>query len=72
MFVNKGFSLVELLAVMVILGVLALITVPAVLNIVNELEAIKSGDRQLSSLSPEMLEALKQEGISSQQIQQIL
>ena len=33
---NKGFSLVELLAVMVILGVLALITVPAVLNIVNE------------------------------------
>ena len=33
---TKGFTLVELLAVIVILAIIALITIPAILNVINE------------------------------------
>lgn len=33
---NKGFTLVELLAVIVILGIIAIVTVPNVINVLND------------------------------------
>ncbi|MBQ6495004.1 MAG: type II secretion system protein [Bacilli bacterium] len=51
---NKGFSLVEVLAVVVILGVLAVVMVPAVTNIINQ-----NKEDNLNNLKKSILSAAK-------------
>ena len=51
---NKGFTLVEVLAVVVILGVLAVIMIPTVSNIIN-----KNKDDDLNNIKNSILSAAK-------------
>ena len=59
---TKGFTLVELLAVIVILAIIALITAPAILNIINEARVKGAEDKAWGTIDAVRLAYTKSQG----------
>lgn len=63
---TKGFTLVELLAVIVILAIIALITVPAILNLINEAREKGAQDKAWGTIDAVRLAFARSQGGFSQ------
>ena len=59
---TKGFTLVELLAVIVILAIIALITVPAILNLINDAREKAAEDKAWGTIDAVRLAFVRSQG----------
>ncbi len=60
---TKGFTLVELLAVIVILAIIALITIPAILNVINDAREKGAQDKAWGTIDAVRLAYTQEQGL---------
>ena len=64
----KGFTLVELLAVIVILAIIALITTPAILNVINDARVKGAQDKAWGTIDAVRLAYTQEQGLGDGQV----
>ncbi|MBR2587963.1 MAG: prepilin-type N-terminal cleavage/methylation domain-containing protein [Bacilli bacterium] len=68
---TKGFTLVELLAVIVILAIIALITIPAILNVINDARIKGAQDKAWGTIDAVRLAYTQEQGMGKGKVTQV-